>query len=312
MKRFNNILFVSHGTSDETEVLKQTIKLAVDNKARLSILIICPDFPKRLQDYMKPYQNSLVERMNERIREIQSALSLDKNLDIPVHLESGKTPDIRIIRQVLRHSHDLLVKEIEVEENAKGFKALDMELLRKCPCALFLHRPSKHQYNKLNIAVAIDPFAEEQVGHDLAIELLQISHSLAALYSGKLSIISCWNFALEGYVKGNPWLKISSEEVSNLLDEEKKAHRQELEKRIQEAAISESYKIIQLKGRPEQLIPSEIEHKKIDVLVMGTVARTGISGFIIGNTAENILQKIDCSLLALKPKGFVSPVRAYD
>lgn len=32
---------------------------------------------------------------------------------------------------------------------------------------------------------------------------------------------------------------------------------------------------------------------------------------IIGNTAENILQKIDCSLLALKPLGFVSPVKAY-
>jgi nucleotide-binding universal stress UspA family protein len=50
---------------------------------------------------------------------------------------------------------------------------------------------------------------------------------------------------------------------------------------------------------------------QIDILIMGTVARTGISGFIIGNTAENILQKIDCSLLALKPQGFVSPVKAY-
>ncbi|MFO0070344.1 MAG: universal stress protein, partial [Alphaproteobacteria bacterium] len=30
-----------------------------------------------------------------------------------------------------------------------------------------------------------------------------------------------------------------------------------------------------------------------------------------GNTAENILQKLSCSLLALKPNGFVSPVKAY-
>jgi len=44
---------------------------------------------------------------------------------------------------------------------------------------------------------------------------------------------------------------------------------------------------------------------------MGTVARTGISGFIIGNTAENILEEISCSLIALKPEGFVSPVKAY-
>jgi len=53
------------------------------------------------------------------------------------------------------------------------------------------------------------------------------------------------------------------------------------------------------------------DETKIDILIMGTVARTGISGFIIGNTAENILQKIDCSLLALKPQGLVSPVKAY-
>lgn len=44
---------------------------------------------------------------------------------------------------------------------------------------------------------------------------------------------------------------------------------------------------------------------------MGTVARTGIPGFIIGNTAENTLREIRCSLLALKPNGFVSPVKAY-
>jgi nucleotide-binding universal stress UspA family protein len=51
--------------------------------------------------------------------------------------------------------------------------------------------------------------------------------------------------------------------------------------------------------------------KDIDILVMGTVARTGIAGFIIGNTAENILQTVTCSLLARKPNGFISPVQAY-
>jgi len=54
-----------------------------------------------------------------------------------------------------------------------------------------------------------------------------------------------------------------------------------------------------------------VENKNIDILVMGTVARTGIPGFVIGNTAENIVQKLSCSLMALKPRGFVSPVKAY-
>jgi len=37
---------------------------------------------------------------------------------------------------------------------------------------------------------------------------------------------------------------------------------------------------------------------------MGTIARTGISGLIIGNTAEAILNQLECSVHAIKPPGF--------
>jgi nucleotide-binding universal stress UspA family protein len=48
--------------------------------------------------------------------------------------------------------------------------------------------------------------------------------------------------------------------------------------------------------------------KDIDLLVMGTVCRTGIAGFLIGNTAEEVLNQVDCSVLTRKPVGFVTPV----
>ena len=41
---------------------------------------------------------------------------------------------------------------------------------------------------------------------------------------------------------------------------------------------------------------------------MGTVGRTGVAGLVVGNTAETILEQLQCSILALKPPGFVSPV----
>ena len=56
-------------------------------------------------------------------------------------------------------------------------------------------------------------------------------------------------------------------------------------------------------------IPNFIRQNKVDLVVMGTVARSGLSGMIIGNTAEQILSRIECSVLALKPAGFVCPVR---
>jgi hypothetical protein len=41
---------------------------------------------------------------------------------------------------------------------------------------------------------------------------------------------------------------------------------------------------------------------------MGTIGRSGVPGLLIGNTAERMLSAVDCSILALKPEGFVSPV----
>ncbi|MDH3609808.1 MAG: hypothetical protein OEQ24_11280 [Gammaproteobacteria bacterium] len=42
---------------------------------------------------------------------------------------------------------------------------------------------------------------------------------------------------------------------------------------------------------------------------MGTIARKGIAGFFMRNTAETILNQINCSILTVKPPGFISPVK---
>lgn len=312
MQRFHNILFVSHGIKDETEALQLAIKLAFKNEAQLRILITCPPFPDTLREYKTSYEESLIDKMNKVIQLAKSELGFSKKkIPIDIEVDCGTTPDIKIIRHVLKNSHDLLIKAAEAPEGMKGFKALDMELLRKCPCALFLYRPLKHTLQDIRIAVAIDPKDEEPAAQDLSHRLLDLSHSLNILYQGKLSILSCWEFALENYLRDSVWLKISKEELDKMVAEEKHTHGLLLRELMKHSQISGEYQIEHLKGQPEEVIPSIITHKKIDILVMGTVARTGISGFIIGNTAENILQKIDCSLLALKPQGFVSPVKAY-
>ena len=63
-----------------------------------------------------------------------------------------------------------------------------------------------------------------------------------------------------------------------------------------------------VKGHPERVVSELARELSVDLVVMGTVARTGIDGFFMGNTAESILAQIDCSVLTVKPPGFVSPV----
>ena len=52
-----------------------------------------------------------------------------------------------------------------------------------------------------------------------------------------------------------------------------------------------------------------VENYDIDLIIMGTVGRVGIPGLIIGNTAESILEQTKCSILAIKPEGFKTPVK---
>jgi universal stress protein E len=51
-----------------------------------------------------------------------------------------------------------------------------------------------------------------------------------------------------------------------------------------------------------------IKDHNVDLLVMGTMARSGMPGVFIGNTAERLALSVTCSLLALKPADFQCPV----
>ena len=54
------------------------------------------------------------------------------------------------------------------------------------------------------------------------------------------------------------------------------------------------------------------ENNQAHMIVMGTVGRTVFPGLIMGNTAETILNDIDCSVLAIKPPDFETPVTLMD
>jgi nucleotide-binding universal stress UspA family protein len=63
-----------------------------------------------------------------------------------------------------------------------------------------------------------------------------------------------------------------------------------------------------LKGDATQSIAALATELSTDLIVMGTIGRTGVSGLLIGNTAEDVLQTAHASVLTVKPKKIVSPI----
>ena len=67
-----------------------------------------------------------------------------------------------------------------------------------------------------------------------------------------------------------------------------------------------------VKGRARRAIPQLAEELQVELIVMGTIRHAGIAGILIGNTAETVLDDATCSILAMKPDDFVSPIEMAD
>ncbi len=311
MKRFANILFATQGLPGHSDALEQAIRIASSNGVPVSGLIACPDFPENMLQYQKSYEQSLQDSLKQSIHEFRQQYELSEDeMPFPLTVKSSEQPAVCIIKEALANNKDLIIKEAEpLGEKAEGFKAIDMTLLRKCPCPIWLHRPINKPRDKRRVAVAIDPLTTSEEQHSLAVRLLELSRSIADSCDSRLHVISCWEYYLENYLHDNAWIHVDDVELKHELDKAKADHKQALQQLLEDSGVAGEIVIHHLHGKPDEKIPDYVESIEVDVLVMGTLARTGIAGYVIGNTAENILQSINCSLVALKPDGFVSPIQ---
>ncbi|MBN2249680.1 MAG: universal stress protein [Campylobacterales bacterium] len=312
MKHYQNILYLMNPSAERTYGLKQALSMARNSSAPLHLLMLYPALPKELQAQQEAFEAFLSERMEASLKNAQEALGGEVVEPTREVMMADSSPVVTITRYVLRHEYDLLVKEAEDTGGESGFKALDMSLLRKCPSALYLARPISHPRENIRVAVAVDPITESEDARDLNIRLLQDSRSMADSCSGTLDIVSCWEYPYEEYLRHNPWLKVTEKELSDAVTNIENEHRTALDVLIADADIKGKKRVHHLRGEAAELLDKFVRDEKVDIMVMGTVARTGIAGFVIGNTAENVFEKLNCSLLALKPAGYVSPIKAYD
>ena len=106
---------------------------------------------------------------------------------------------------------------------------------------------------------------------------------------------------------------IDEEDITN----SRRANRKEINDTVEKRLYSflESFQIdrgqIQVHlstGTPWQEVGRLAQHLRVDLIAMGTVGRGGIPGLLLGNTAEKVLRTCDCSILAVKPDNFESPI----
>src|SRR5690606_27376351 len=115
----------------------------------------------------------------------------------------------------------------------------------------------------------------EPAGRELALNLLTVSRALADTFSGELTILSCWDYEYEDDLVRSPWIRMSRPEVDRIVASTEREHRSALDAVVRDAGIGGKIRLRHTRGNPQRAIPSLVEQEETDLLVMGTVARTG-------------------------------------
>jgi universal stress protein E len=219
------------------------------------------------------------------------------------------TPFLEIIREVLRNEHDLVMTTAEDRGGLKErlFGSTTMHLMRKCPCPVWVMKPSQHEwYARILAAVDPTPLDEEQCA--INIKIMDLATSLARRQQYELLVVHTWTFPSEHSLRSG--YLVASSEVDRWVSKAQDLHRRRLTELMGPYPLHDlKSQVYMLKGEPGNLIPMLAAKMEVELIVMGTLSRTGVAGLLIGNTAERILRQVDCSVLTVKPDGFVTPVR---
>lgn len=307
MERFKNILFVSSGGKEDTAALDRANRLAKSNGARITLIRCVEELPMAAKYFLPASRLSEFKQasLSKACKDLDNlSKKIDPSTQVKTKVIFGK-PFIEIIRAVQADSHDLIIKPKQSGLKEKELESTDLHLLRKCPCPIWIIKPSQRKpFGKILIAIDPDPSDPERLS--LHKDILKLGISLAKIENSKIEIVHAWVLDGETMLRG-PRFKMSEKEIQTLADEVQTIRQ----KWLHELLIpydSTEFKITMIKGEPGPSLENLIEKRKPDLVVMGTVARTGLPGLLIGNTAEFVLRRIGCSVLTLKPRRFKTPV----
>lgn len=319
MKRFKNILFVLGNRTDETSPsLMRAIALAKTNQADLTLLYVLPKLS--LTSYSKKMgisSQQLKEKVqaHEEARLHQLLSSLEPDIGIRTELKVGKRY-LESIRAVQSESFDLVIKEADaIDWFSRFIGSDDMHLLRKCPCPVWLmKKDEKPDYRNIMAAVDFDTGRDKPSSDALNQTILDLACSLSLSELATVHAVNVYDVPESGFI--SLWVDNADSVEQEMADAEHRDRQYRMNAlldALKGRMGEETYHYLSLRshivpGIPGRELPKMAETIKADLVVMGTVARTGIAGVIIGNTAETVLSQLNCSVLAIKPKGFATPI----
>lgn len=297
---FHNVLFAPLARRGNAAALRRVCGLAGVDGGTITVVGVI-DEPTRLQRLLHGSEH--VERvlaaehrvMQQRLDRCTRSV---EGCDVTTIIDMGSS-SLMLLKRAIAAQHDLLVVTSDEDEEDQ---ATVKRLMRKSPCPVWLVRPSRAR--AVRVLAAIDPEPDDL---GLNESILDIAASIAGPENGELHVANAWELFGEATMQSSAFLEIDPETLDEQRREVRVAHEAAVAELVA-ARLGEDVEVHVEAGTATHVIPALVDREHINVVVMGTVGRSGVSGLVMGNTAEQVIDRLTCSMVTVKPPGFVSPI----
>jgi universal stress protein E len=211
-----------------------------------------------------------------------------------------------IVRRARRDDADLIVAERHAKRHiVPGLLQLtDWELLRTSPVPVLLVKTTA-AYQRPVVLAAVDP--EHALSKPAALdrEILSVAKSISSALRGPLHAVNAY---VPFPVQPPPRRLLTETAIQKLVASTKRAAKRNFLSLVQTMRIPKTQCHL-VDRHPIDAIQQTARKTHSSIVVMGAISRSGLKRFFFGNTAEALLDSLNCDMLIVKPPGFASRVQ---
>ena len=299
------ILVVVDPTACTHPATERAAWLARHEQARIELLISdhAPQLTQPRGPAADELRDSVIERHRRRLEQLAEPLraegltvGVDVRWDYPLHDS--------IVRKAQESGADVVIKDTHYHSVLKRsiFSNTDWSLIRNCASTLWLVKPRPPGQRPCFVA-AVDPLHERDKPADLDNRILSTAHALATSLNGEVHVFHAFDVTAAIALSADSMSMPIALPMNEVTDAMRVQHTEAVERlRKQHQVPPERTHVHQ--GSTRQLLLALTEQLRADAVVMGAVSRSGLKGLFLGNTAEDVLDRLHCDLIIVKPEAF--------
>lgn len=303
---YKKILVVANLHIEEQPGLKRAIDIARRQPiSKITVFLTTYDFSYDMTSILSKDERDAMRAgiLSQKRKWIEKICQpyIDEGFAIEIVTKWHNRPYEAILKYAHFHHYDLIIKTTRKHETLDTilYTPTDWHLIRKSDCPLLLVKNAPFPEHS-NIVAAIDVSTDNEESIAFNQKILRKAQKIAELLHGRV-------YLANAYPTTPSAISVELPEFDPIAYQEaiKTHHSNELKALAQKFDIP-SERVIVEEGLPSKAIARIAERVDAKLVVMGTQGRTGLAAAFIGNTAEAIIDRLNCNLLALKPDGYIS------